>query len=217
MNVTVSTSSCRDPDANIHIFMITVVMVGSIIGNSIICLLLVRFKTLRTVPNILVVNLSVVDILNAVTNMPLMILWYICKVPYLKGRRTSWLIVSWYVLFMYLTVFNPHCTHDGSLWSHCARLSLPFVEDPQQGDSSSCVCVASSSCLYVWYVHIWGLKSISATLQCWCIGFTIWKHSEGISSFQVIWYRSPLCFYWEELSGIQCIATAGVSSRSIPG
>ena len=106
MNVTVSTSSCRDPDANIHIFMITVVMVGSIIGNSIICLLLVRFKTLRTVPNILVVNLSVVDILNAITNMPLMILWYICKVPYLKGRRTSWLIVSWYVLFMYLTVFN---------------------------------------------------------------------------------------------------------------
>ena len=106
MNLTIQTSSCRDTETVIHILMITVVMIGSIIGNTIICLLLVRFKTLRTVPNILVANLAFVDILNAVTNMPLMIMWYICKVPYLKGRSTSWFIVSWYVLFMYLTVFN---------------------------------------------------------------------------------------------------------------
>ena len=107
MNFTIQTSgSCRDTEKVIYIVMITVVMIGSIIGNTIICLLLVRFKTLRTVPNILVANLAVVDIINAVTNMPLMIMWYICKVPYLKGRSTSWFIVSWYVLFMYLTVFN---------------------------------------------------------------------------------------------------------------
>ena len=106
MNVTIQKSSCHDRDTVIHIVMIVLVMIGSIIGNSIICVLLVRFKTLRTVPNILVVNLAVVDILNAVTNMPLMIMWYICKVPYLKGRSNSWFIVTWYVLFMYLTVAN---------------------------------------------------------------------------------------------------------------
>ena len=100
------TSSCLGEDEVIHICMIALVMTGSILGNSVICLLLIRFKTLRTVPNILVVNLSVVDILNAAINMPLMILWYICKVPYLKGRSISWFVVTVYVMFMYLTVFN---------------------------------------------------------------------------------------------------------------
>ena len=100
------TSSCLGEDEAIHICMIAFVMTGSILGNSVICLLLIRFKTLRTVPNMLVVNLSVVDILNAAINMPLMILWYICKVPYLKGRSISWFVVTVYVMFMYLTVFN---------------------------------------------------------------------------------------------------------------
>ena len=100
------TTSCQGEEKNSHILMITVVMLGSIIGNGIICLLLVRFKTLRTVPNILIANLALIDILNALTNMPLMIMWYICKVPFLKGRPISWFVVTWYVLFMYLTVFD---------------------------------------------------------------------------------------------------------------
>ena len=86
--------------------MIAIVMILSIVGNGIICLLLIRFKTLRTVPNILIANLAAVNILNALTNMPLFILWYICKVPFLKGRLISWILVTWYVLFVYLTVFN---------------------------------------------------------------------------------------------------------------
>ena len=106
MNVSIHTSSCHGGETSIHIVMIAVVMIGSLVGNSIICLLLVRFKTLRTVPNILVANLAVVDILNAVINMPLFVMWYICKVPYFKGRSISWFIISWHVLFMYLTVFN---------------------------------------------------------------------------------------------------------------
>ena len=106
MATLIQTSSCHDPEHISHILMMSVVMIGSIFGNSVICLLLIRFKTLRTVPNILIANLAVVDILNALTNMPLMIMWYICKVPNLKGRPISWFIVSWYVLFMYLTVFN---------------------------------------------------------------------------------------------------------------
>ncbi|KAL9969560.1 hypothetical protein ACROYT_G021788 [Oculina patagonica] len=106
MNETIQMSSCHDAEGVSHTIMIAVVMIGSIIGNSIICLLLIRFKTLRTVPNILIANLAVIDIINALTNMPLMIMWYICKVPYLKGRPISWFIVSWYVLFMYLTVIN---------------------------------------------------------------------------------------------------------------
>ena len=100
------TSSCFEAEKISYVLMIALVMMGSVIGNSIICILLIRFKTLRTVANILIANLAVIDILNALTNMPLMIMWYICKVPYLKGRPTSLFIVAWYVLFMWLTVFN---------------------------------------------------------------------------------------------------------------
>ena len=57
-------------------------------------------------PNLLIANLAVVNILDALTNMPLFILWYICKVPPLKGRSISWTVISWYVLFSYLMVFN---------------------------------------------------------------------------------------------------------------
>ena len=109
MNKTpVSTRLCREEYIDIRIVLITAVIIGSIVGNAIICLLLIRFKTLRTVPNLLVANLAFIDILNAMTNMPLMIMWYICEMTFLKfkGRFISWFIVSWCVFFMYLTVFN---------------------------------------------------------------------------------------------------------------
>ncbi|EDO47145.1 predicted protein [Nematostella vectensis] len=60
--------------------------------------------TLRTVPNILVTNLALVDIINALTNMPLFISWYICQTRSLSGPFLSWFVVMFYVLFMYLTV-----------------------------------------------------------------------------------------------------------------
>lgn len=106
MSMETLTFTSHDTEGIIQIFMIVLVIVGSLVGNSIICLLLVRFKTLRTVPNILIANMAVVDILNALTNMPLFIMWYISGVSYLKGRPTSFFIITWYVLFVYLSIFN---------------------------------------------------------------------------------------------------------------
>ena len=80
-------------------------MLCSIIGNGVVCLLLLRFKTLRTVPNILIVNIAVIDVINALINMPLLISWYVCRDGFLKGRWTSWIVISTYVMFMNLTVF----------------------------------------------------------------------------------------------------------------
>lgn len=100
------TFTSHETEGIIQIFMIALVMVGSIVGNGMICLLLVRFKTLRTVPNILIAHMAVVDILNALTNMPLFIMWYISDVSYLKGRPTSFFIITWFVLFVYLSIFN---------------------------------------------------------------------------------------------------------------
>ena len=80
--------------------MITVIIVGSIVGNAIICPSLIRFKTAHSA------EFPFIDMLNATINVPLVIMMCICKMPFLKCRFISWLIVSWYVLFMYLTVLN---------------------------------------------------------------------------------------------------------------
>ena len=106
MNETIVVTFCQCSDLISRTLMIATAMIGSIFGNGIICILFIRFKTLRTVPNILIVNLAIIDILNGLTNMPLFIMWHICKVYFLKGRALSWFIVTWYVLFMYLTVVN---------------------------------------------------------------------------------------------------------------
>lgn len=105
-NITVHLNSCSDMVSVVQIALIGFIMLCSIIGNGLLCALLIRFKTLRTVPNILVVNLAVNDIINALVNMPLMILWYICKVDFLKGQAPSFFIISFYVFSMRLTVFS---------------------------------------------------------------------------------------------------------------
>ncbi|RMX54530.1 hypothetical protein pdam_00004633, partial [Pocillopora damicornis] len=48
------TSSCRELLGILKVLVNAVVMVGSIVGKGITCLLLIRFRTLRTVPNILI-------------------------------------------------------------------------------------------------------------------------------------------------------------------
>lgn len=95
---------CTGESSQIQIILIVIVMATSIFGNGAICGLLIRFRSLRTVPNILVANLALIDVINALTNMPFFIMWYLCQVTFLKGPAISWFIVSWYVLFMYLTV-----------------------------------------------------------------------------------------------------------------
>ena len=99
-------SRCSDVQSVIQIALLSGVMLCSLVGNALLCALLVRFHSLRTVPNILVVNIAVIDIANALVNMPLMILWYVCHVDALAGRPLSLFIVSFYVLTMYLTVFS---------------------------------------------------------------------------------------------------------------
>lgn len=95
---------CADFSSILQIVLIVIVMILSVLGNGAICCLLVRFRSLRTVPNILVVNLAFIDVINALTNMTLFIMWYQCQVRFLTGSAVSWFIVMWYVLFMYLTV-----------------------------------------------------------------------------------------------------------------
>ena len=60
----------------------------SVVGNGFVLGVLARFKSLRTVPNILVGNLAVVDLLNAAMNLPFHIMT-ILEVSWFRGKTLA--------------------------------------------------------------------------------------------------------------------------------
>ena len=62
--------------------------VASLLGNSFILAVVARFKKLRTVPNILVANLALVDLLNSIINMPLAMI-SILEVNWFRGKTLA--------------------------------------------------------------------------------------------------------------------------------
>lgn len=61
---------------------------ASLLGNGFILAVVSRFKKLRTVPNILVANLALVDLLNSIVNTPLAIM-SVLEVNWFKGRTLA--------------------------------------------------------------------------------------------------------------------------------
>lgn len=60
----------------------------SVLGSGFVLGVLARFKSFRTVPNILVGNLAVVDLLNAVMNLPFHIM-SILEVSWFRGKTLA--------------------------------------------------------------------------------------------------------------------------------
>jgi len=61
---------------------------ASLLGNGFILAVVGRFKKLRTVPNILVANLALVDLLNSIINTPLAMM-SVLEVNWFKGRTLA--------------------------------------------------------------------------------------------------------------------------------
>ena len=61
---------------------------ASLLGNGFILAVVSRFKKLRTVPNILVANLALVDLLNSIVNTPLAMM-SVLEVNWFKGRTLA--------------------------------------------------------------------------------------------------------------------------------
>ena len=62
--------------------------VASLLGNSFILAVVARFKKLRTVPNILVANLALVDLLNSIINM-LLAMISILELNWFRGKTLA--------------------------------------------------------------------------------------------------------------------------------
>ena len=61
-------------------------MSGAVFSNGSVLIVIARFKSLRTVPNLLIANLAVVDLLNAAINMPIHMTYNILEASWYRGQ-----------------------------------------------------------------------------------------------------------------------------------
>ena len=78
----------------------------SIIGNGSFIAIFVRFKNLRNFPNILFVNLAVVDFLNAVINIPLYLFSFVWETSWMRGKTLAVISSSLHLEFVLLNMVS---------------------------------------------------------------------------------------------------------------
>ncbi|KAL9964658.1 hypothetical protein ACROYT_G028332 [Oculina patagonica] len=62
---------------------------ASVLGNGFVLAVIARFKSLRTAPNILVANLAVVDLFNAVINIPPHMMYGVLEASWFRGKTLT--------------------------------------------------------------------------------------------------------------------------------
>jgi len=76
----------------------------AIAGNSLVIFLFIRHKTLRNVPNYLIVDLSVVDFFNSVVNIPFAICYVVLNYSIFRNRAFAWTVSLLHSLFSLLSL-----------------------------------------------------------------------------------------------------------------
>ena len=79
-------------------------IITGVLGNGIICFLVIRFKALRTIPNILLTNLAAVDLLNVITNTPILMLTFVYNVKALQEKTAAFRSVFLAIVFTQLNL-----------------------------------------------------------------------------------------------------------------
>ena len=89
---------------SIQVVLLAIVFVIAIGGNGLVCCAVYHFKQLRTIPNIFIVNLSVIDLCNALVNIPLFVGYYVIKADIFRGKWASYVCSSLHNCMIYLSV-----------------------------------------------------------------------------------------------------------------
>ena len=107
----------------VQLILLAVVFVIAASGNGCILASVAYFKSLRTVPNILIVNLAVVDLLNSLANMPIFAAFWILECSAFRGRTLSYFVISLHNLLVYnnllslvLLMFDRYAAIAHGLW-----------------------------------------------------------------------------------------------------
>ena len=91
----------------VQLCLVVILMVISFGGNATVAALLMRFKKLRTIPNILIANMALVDLLNSIINMPIFVSHFMLKVhSFMRPKADAFTIGFLYALFYQLNLFS---------------------------------------------------------------------------------------------------------------
>ena len=109
--------------------LLTVLLaLGATFGNGSILAVIARFKSFRTVPNTLLANLAVVDMLNIAINMPIYMISVTLEAGWFRGQSLAIMHVQLLQPITYNTQPCIHASFDGryvlchGLWSEIFRL-----------------------------------------------------------------------------------------------
>lgn len=94
------------PTVIVQFVLLAIIFVVAVTGNGLVCFVVYHFKHLRTIPNIVIVNLSLIDLINSVVNMPLFAGFYIFKADAFSGKWISYLFSSLHNFMVYLNVLT---------------------------------------------------------------------------------------------------------------
>ena len=92
--------------AIVQFVLLAIIFVIAVTGNGLVCFVVYHFKQLRTIPNILIVNLSLIDLINSLVNMPLFAGFYVFKGDVFKGKGISYVFTSLHNYILYLNVLT---------------------------------------------------------------------------------------------------------------
>ena len=90
--------------ASIQTSLYLVLILTGVLGNGTICFLMIRFKALRTMPNILLTNLAIIDLLNIIINAPFLILSEVYHLEALYTKTAAWWTSMLSILFVLLNL-----------------------------------------------------------------------------------------------------------------
>ena len=62
---------------------------GAVLSNGSVLAVIARFKSFRTVPNLLIGNLAAVDLLNAAVNMPIHMIYTVLEASWYRGQTLA--------------------------------------------------------------------------------------------------------------------------------
>jgi len=78
--------------------------VFSVIGNGFVLGIVARFKKFRNYANILIANLALADLLNALINIPMYLLYSVLEVTWFKGKTLAVVSLLFCRLFLLLNI-----------------------------------------------------------------------------------------------------------------
>ena len=144
----------------VQFVLLLLVIAGSLLGNGSVCLLLLRFKTLRTVPNILVLDLSVADGLNVIINASLFIAYFVLEIDVLRGRSVAVFTEMSFRCFLFLNLITKlllmldRCFAITHGIRYTAWKSRPKVYSVVFIKWVSCIALSVGSCSSLWDIDM---------------------------------------------------------------